>query len=159
MFLKVFVFSLIFAGIKTVFYEEIENYQKCQTKFKGKLFGDYLFFCILFPFHFIYYITKGNKDFTDEEDGIIRTIRKGLHSNGGYSKEETQSIRKDKISQHMLETFYSLFKIEGDDLKMYNKDFIINLKRDYFMDKIQLEKRDVYVMGKRRKEKKSSDDL
>lgn len=148
-FLKVFVFSLIFAGIKTVYYEEIENYKKCQKKFKGKLLGDFLFFWILAPFHYLYYITKGIKDFNNAEKEIIETIIEGLQNHGGQNKKEFDKITKENIDKHSLEKFYSFFQIEGDDIKIFNKDFLSKLKSDYFMEKIQLEKRDVYVIGKR----------
>ena len=148
-FLKIFVFSLISAGIKSVYYEEIENYQKCQKKFKGKLLGDFIFFWIFSPFHGLYYITIGKKKFNEIEDEILEKIILGLKDYGGHSFDNSEKINKEQFDKKQLEMFYSFFQIEGDEIKVHNSEYINDLKSNYFMEKIQLEKRDVYVVGKR----------
>jgi hypothetical protein len=157
-FLKIFVFSLIFAGIKSVYYDEVENYQKCQKKFKGKLLGDFIFFWILSPFHFVYYFIKGRNDFNKTETKIMKTIHEGLSKYGrgnkknlmiDKKKDEKSQLEefKEKIEKNQLEEFYSFFQMEGNDKILSNNEYLSNLKKNYFIEKIQLEKRDVYIIG------------
>jgi len=155
---KSFVFSIFFAGLKQVFYEDLHVFSYKSSKIVRNLIGDYLIFLLSFIFKLITgYIFYEYKYLCELDREIIQRIRQGLNSfKGNLDLKIDEEKKIEDLTKEQIEAFYSFFK---KDVKIIflNKIFITEIKEKFYMQKIELINRDVYLIVEKPSKYKKKD--
>ena len=73
----------------------------------------------------------------------MKLIQWSITDAGG---REDLSLTREKLDKHSLKRFYKNFQIETKDYKTHNREKLMAFQK-FFMEKIRLEKRKIYVIG------------